>query len=397
MPVTRRERFRALIYLGSVTALVSLVVLAVVFDRFAATGVLVILFLSLLLTYLIAPAVQRVRLTAGSLWRGRPLARSVALLAIYGVVALIVLPIWGLAGDRLAAAGDRAASTVPQHVARFIRQVRESERWPHQLGLPARMRDGLTRATERVSMSAQAEAGAIIAELAGTRRLAPWLALVPVIAFVLLTRWSAFRRSTTRVLPTPHLQWRAGEFLRQVNSVLAAYTRAQATASVCVGVMCWIGFALLRLPYPGTLGLAAGLLEMVPLVGPVAVAIVATSVAPGNGLLVLGLLAGLRVLQDYAIYPRIIGRATRLHPFAVVAALWFGGALAGIVGLCLAVPAVATLQVTARHWREYREIEHLVRATGTRARIVTEPLPTEPVRDVPLVAREDPDRDADRP
>jgi predicted PurR-regulated permease PerM len=145
-----------------------------------------------------------------------------------------------------------------------------------------------------------------------------------------------------------------------VNSLLAAYTRAQATSGVVVGLLCWIGFAALRVPYPGSLGLAAGMLELVPLAGPLVVAVVATAMAPGNPLPVLLMLAGVRVLQDYAIYPRLISRAMHLHPVAVVLALWAGAALGGLIGVCLAVPLVGVVQVTWRHWREYKEIEDLV-------------------------------------
>jgi predicted PurR-regulated permease PerM len=221
--------------------------------------------------------------------------------------------------------------------------------------------------TRAVSRAVQEEARALGSELAGIRRLVPWLSLVPVVAFLLLTRWTRFRRSTTRVLPTPHLQWRGNEFLRNLNSLLAAYTRAQAMSGVIVAVLCWIGFAALGLPYPGTLALAAGLLEMIPLAGPLIMAVVATAMVPQRVLPVLGFLALLRVAQDYLIYPRLIQRAMKLHPLAVVFALWAGAALGGLVGVCLAVPVVGMLQVTIRHWREYRDIETLVEETIRRS------------------------------
>jgi predicted PurR-regulated permease PerM len=365
-PVTRRERWRAAISLLSVTALIALVVLAVVFDFLAATGVLLVVFLSFVLTYLIAPAVERLRRASAAWRKGRPVTREVALLALYGGIVALALPVWVFAGQRLTAAAGRTVDTVPQHVARFIGQVRASERWPDLVGVPSGVRDLLAEATRRVSQSVQNEVRALGAELVRVRRLVPWLAFVPAIAFVLLTRWARFRRSTTRVLPTAHLQWRADQLLQQVNRVLAAYIRAQATAAVIVGVLCWVGFAVLRLPYPGTLGLVAGVLEMVPLAGPVAVAVAATAMAPERALPVLMFLAVLRILQDYAIYPRIIGRATRLHPVAVVLALWLGAAIGGIIGLCLAVPVVGALQVTKRHWREYHAIERLIRDPESR-------------------------------
>jgi hypothetical protein len=71
------------------------------------------------------------------------------------------------------------------------------------------------------------------------------------------------------------------------------------------------------------------------------------------------------VLQDYVIYPRLIRRAMHLHPIAVG-----GGHLDRRYhrrhrGVCLAVPTVGVLQVTYRHYREYRAIERLVREYET--------------------------------
>ena len=358
-PATRRERWRAAGYIAGIASLIGLVVLAVVFEKVAATGVLIIVFLSVVLTYLIAPAMERVRrLTAGG--RARLISRSLAVLAIYGAAATVILPLWSIGGVRIKAAAERVTGMVPEHTARFIDQLRETERWSESLGLPEGFGAAARDVTRRVSRNMQNEVRELGRELAGIRRLVPWLSLVPVIAFLLLTRWGRFRRSTTRVLPTPHLQWRGDEFLRHVNSLLAAYTRAQVTAAFIIGVLCWVGFAVLRLPYPGTLGFVAGVLEMIPLAGPIIVAVVATAMAPDRVVAVLAFLAGLRLLQDYAIYPRLISRAMHLHPLAVVVALWIGAALGGLVGVCLAVPLVGVVQVAYRHWREYRDIEDLL-------------------------------------
>src|SRR3954469_1684605 len=101
--------------------------------------------------------------------------------------------------------------------------------------------------------------------------------------------------------------------------VLAAYTRAQALSALIVGVICGVGFAVLQLPSAAMFGIVAGLLELVPIAGPLAVAISATAVAPASKILfVLVFLGTLRVVQDYAVYPRLIRRAMHLHPVAVV-------------------------------------------------------------------------------
>jgi len=365
-PASRRERWRAAIYIIVTSTLAVLVVMAVVFDQFAATGVLLVVFLSFVLTYLIAPAVERLRHAAPAARHGRPHSRGLAVLAIYGAVAAAVLPVWVLAGHRVGPALERMSALVPQHTARFIDQLRASEVWADSLRLPPAIQDAVGTISRGVSRSVQHEARALATELSGIRRLVPWLSIVPVVTFLLITRWTRFRRSTTRVLPTPHLQWRGNEFLRSLNSLLAAYTRAQSLSGLVVATLCWIGFAALGLPYPGTLALASGLLEMVPLAGPLIVAVVATAMAPERVLPVLAFLLLLRIVQDYMVYPHLIRKAMKLHPMAVVIALWAGAALGGLVGVCLAIPVVGVLQVTLRHWREYREIEALVEDTGRR-------------------------------
>jgi predicted PurR-regulated permease PerM len=336
-PATRRELWSGGLYIVSAVTLVALIVLAVVFDRFAATGVLLIVFLAFLFTYLVAPAVERVRRVSARMRDGRPVTREVALLTIYAAAAMVLFPIWMLTGDRLAPAAERMGHMVPEHVAHFIRQVRASERWPDNVGLPEGVRVALSEATLMISRSVQAEVRGVTAEVAGAQRLIPWLATVPVITFAVLTRWSRFRRSTTRVLPTAHLQWRGDQFMRQVNSVLAAYTRAQMTSGVIVGAISWIGFWIIGM--------------------------IATAMAPDRAVPVLIFLLGLRIFQDYAIYPRLMSRAVHLHPIAVIVALWAGAAIGGLVGVCLAVPVVGVLQVTVRHWREYYEIQQLIKQT----------------------------------
>ena len=359
-PVSRRDRWRAAVYLATTASVTTLVLLAVVFDQFAAMGVLLVVFLSFILAYLIAPAMERLRTRAAPSRRGKPLSRGAAVLIIYGVIAAIALPIYALYGARMSAALERMTVLVPQHTARFIAQIHASERWHAVLHLPPAIDAAIASLTGYIARGVEAEARKLGAELAGIRHLVPWLSTVPVVAFLLLTRWTRFRRSTTRVLPTPHLQWRGNELLRNLNSLLAAYTRAQALSALVVGGLCWIGFAALGVPYPGTLAIAAMLLEMIPLVGPLTVAVVATAMAPDRVTAVLIFLAVLRVVQDYLIYPRLISRALHLRPLLVVIALWAGGVLGGVVGVCLAVPFIGALQLTWRHYREYRDIEQLI-------------------------------------
>jgi predicted PurR-regulated permease PerM len=112
------------------------------------------------------------------------------------------------------------------------------------------------------------------------------------------------------------------------------------------------------------LGLVSGCLEFIPLVGPVVVVLLAALIAGFSSieqaLGVVVFLGILRIIQDYVIYPRIIGHGMRLHPFVVIVAVLCGAALAGVLGIFVAIPTVAILSVAYRHWLEHTGSEGLV-------------------------------------
>jgi len=351
--------------LGAAAALLLAVSVAVAFDWVALKGVIVVGFLSVALAYLVLPIVQIMRREALAWFGGWRPSRLLAVGIVYASVALLLAPIWAIWGGKIVSTVPDVARDVPVHVSRFASQVRASEAWHEQFAFELETRAFLRKATHNVSERVQAEVAEVGAEVMRARLVLPWLAGVPVLALLLVGQWPAFHRSAARALPTAHLKWRTDQFLRNVNMVLAAYTRAQALSALIVGGICGVGFALMKLPNAAMFGIVAGLLETIPIAGPLAVAISATSVASSSQvLLVLVFLGGLRVLQDYVIYPRLIRRAMHLHPVPVVLAIWLGAGFGGVVGVCLAVPTVGVLQVAWRHYREYLAVERSVREHG---------------------------------
>jgi predicted PurR-regulated permease PerM len=89
----------------------------------------------------------------------------------------------------------------------------------------------------------------------------------------------------------------------------------------------------------------------------VAVAVVAVVIAalhdPMLAVWTSVFLTALRVVQDYVIYPRLIGRDIHLHPLVVILAVLGGAELDGIAGVFIAVPLVALTTVAARHWLKW--------------------------------------------
>ena len=218
----------------------------------------------------------------------------------------------------------------------------------------------MMRGSARLAAALERSTRATLEELFIAARYAGWLAVAPIVAFLLLTGAPAFQRSALRVLPQPNLQWRFEEYLRDVNSALAGYVRAQAAAGVIVGTVCVAGFFLLGVPSAISLGVLAGILELVPAIGPLTVLLIATSQGDRVVAIVL-FLAALRIVQDYYVYPRLIRRGMHLSTLAVILTVWAGAVLAGAAGVIIAIPAAGFLSVSVRHWREHREIERLLR------------------------------------
>jgi predicted PurR-regulated permease PerM len=70
----------------------------------------------------------------------------------------------------------------------------------------------------------------------------------------------------------------------------------------------------------------------------------------------------LRIVQDYVVYPRLIRQGMHLSTLAVILTVWAGAAIAQAPGVMLAIPVAGFISVSIRHYREYRDIEKLVRS-----------------------------------
>jgi predicted PurR-regulated permease PerM len=247
--------------------------------------------------------------------------------------------------------------------------------------MPGPLLDAINGAIPSMIEKVSQTVSAVLTSVAGWVIYIPWLVLIPILSFFFLKDAEAFRRSALQMLPKGRWRWRGDEFFQDINSTLAAYIRAQLTACVFIGVICALGFTLFGLPSPLVLGVIAGACEFVPLVGPLLVAIIAALAALIHGgvflaFMVLVFLAVLRIIQDYVVYPRLIGQGIHLHPLAVIIAILSGAELAGIAGIFLAIPVVAILTVSYRHWLEHRGSEGLADLLETApAAATTTPAP----------------------
>jgi len=324
-------------------------------------GVLLVLALSVLFAYLVAPVVaffsRPVPLFRSSRAMPPTLAIVAAYVAIFGTLAAVVALILPVLNAQFA---DFRAE-LPGYVQRFEAGWQSWLKGQTRM-LPRDLRAGME------GIASQASAGVahyvqdeFLPRVGGWLMNLPWLILVPIFAFFLLRDADQLRRAALGLFPGRQLRWRGDVFFEDVNRTLAAYIRAQLLASLVVAILCTGGFLWIGLQYGVVLGIAAGLLELLPLVGPLMVATVAVAVggleSPARALTTAAFVLVVRIAQDYFIYPRIVGREIPLHPMAVILAILCGGEIAGIAGIFLAVPLLAILTVAFRHWRAHRAAE----------------------------------------
>src|ERR1700685_643377 len=141
--------------------------------------------------------------------------------------------------------------------------------------------------------------------------------------------------------------------------MLAHFIRAQLTLAAC-SLLAYTAFmGLTRVPYALVLGTAGGSMEFIPVVGPLVAAVVILGVALlmsyHHWVMLLVFLAVWRVVQDYVVSPRIMGKSMELHPLAAIFGVLAGGEIAGVLGVYLSIPVMASLRIVWRRWRLYAE------------------------------------------
>ncbi|MGA9995332.1 MAG: AI-2E family transporter [Pyrinomonadaceae bacterium] len=345
--------------------LLVLLVAGLLWVLYKLEGVILLLVLSIFFAYLVAPLVEIVHRPFWWLGKERVIPRALAIgivyLGIFGVVGLIIAILLPTISDQI----TQFAVNAPGD----FKSARNNAAWINDkyknLNLPQGVRETIDTNVKNVAGAVGSSVtngmGAFLLQLFS---YLPWFVLIPILAFFLLKDAESFRRSALHMLPRGRWRWRGDEFFQDVNSTLAAYIRAQLTACLIIGVICTIGFWILGVPYFFLLGIAAGLLEFIPLAGPLVIAVSAAGVAGfhslSQALAVLLFLAVLRIVEDYIIYPRIIGQGIHLHPLAVILAILSGAELAGVAGIFLAIPVIAIATVSYRHWLEHKGGESLV-------------------------------------
>jgi predicted PurR-regulated permease PerM len=326
------------------------------------TGIILLLVLSIFFAYLVSPLVEFLRRPRRLGRRTVTMPKALAIVLAYFIILTMIVVAVFVVLPSLSSQFPAFANQAKEYWQSLGDKTQQLIEYSRSRRMPAPLADAVNNAIPQVRDKVIETVTEFFKAAVGYVVYLPWLILIPILAFFLLKDAESFRRSALLMLPRGRWRWRGDEFFQDINSTLAAYIRAQLTASLFIGVICALGFTVLGLPGGLVMGVIAGVFEFVPLVGPLMVAIMAAILAvlhagPFNAFLVLLFLGVLRIVQDYAIYPRLIRQGIHLHPLAVIFAILIGEKLASVAGIFLAIPVVAILTVSYRHWLEHRGSE----------------------------------------
>jgi predicted PurR-regulated permease PerM len=136
-----------------------------------------------------------------------------------------------------------------------------------------------------------------------------------------------------------------------------SFFRGQITLMIIIGVIVWLGAWIIGLPGAVSLGVIAGLMEIIPNIGPVIATIPAILVALIQGstylpvsnlvfvLIVIGLYIIVQLLENTLIVPNVMGESVHLHPIIIIIGVLVGATTWGILGALLAAPVIASMKI----------------------------------------------------
>jgi len=202
------------------------------------------------------------------------------------------------------------------------------------------------------------------------------LVLTPILTYYFLRDWDKLVQHVSTLVPRTHIHTVA-KLARQSNEVLSGFIRGQIAVMIVLGMIYAVGLSLAGLNLGLLIGLIAGLISFIPYLGAttgVVMALLAALIqAQGLDWKLLSLLAVVftvgQLLESYVLTPRFVGDRIGLHPVAVIFAVMAGGQLFGFLGMLLALPVAAVMNV----------LLHYVNERYQQSELYSGPMPDRPV------------------
>ena len=177
------------------------------------------------------------------------------------------------------------------------------------------------------------------------------LLIILVLTLYLLSGFPKIKAAAYRLVPASR-RMRVTDLGDRVLKQMGGYLSGATIIAIQAGLVAGVFAAIVGLPYPWAIGLAAAVLDFIPVVGPIMVGVGMTLIGFTQGL-AIGIIAGVfylaqHMFEAYWLYPRVMRRTVDISTGAVVVAILIGAALLGVTGAILAVPVAAAIMLIVR-------------------------------------------------
>jgi predicted PurR-regulated permease PerM len=308
---------------------------------------------TVLMPFLIAMIISYVLNPIVTLLAGRKVPRSVAVLLIYAVfcagvtvVLMHVIPMLILQIGEL----NEHAPELTMRAQSLFDQVNNNS------FLPDSIRKGIANSLVHMEKRISEAVISFVNNIGAMLNVVLIMFIIPFLAFYILKDFDVFERSVLAHVPKLHRKSTVRLF-KDIDEALGSYIRGQFIVCVLIGVLAYIGYWLIGMPYPLLLAAIVGIFNIIPYLGPYFGAapalVMAATISFKMMLFVVIVNTICQIVEGNIISPQVVGRTLHMHPLVIIFAVLVGGELAGIAGMILAVPLFAAVKVVLQHLFAY--------------------------------------------
>lgn len=298
---------------------------------------------SVFFAYLLFPV-----LTLVSRFASGRLSRTVALTLVYILLIAVIGGVASAVASRAAREAVTLAARIPE-LGQSAAQLRDAPLpvWlePLRGQLFDWIRAQIEGGMESLLPMLKTAAGQVLSTLGNVG----FALLIPILSFFMIKDGEQLRGMLVEVFARRGREGYIEGLLDDMHIMLGQYIRALFLLSVMAFTAYEIFFQMAGVPYASLLATIGGVLEFVPVVGPLITALLACVVAAVAGYSHIGwmivFLIGFRLFQDYVVQPYLLGGGLELHPLWILVGALAGEQVAGIPGMVLSVPVMATARL----------------------------------------------------
>jgi predicted PurR-regulated permease PerM len=335
MPAPRADGPREITVSTSTFLKAVFIVLGLAFLWFVR-DLVALVFIAILLAALIDPPAD---------WFARHgVPRSLAVFGIYVILGALVVTAAVIIVPILIDQTVQLLANLPALSATFTDSFAHLRAFSVQYGFSDNLRASVQSLQDAVTGSFTSIFSTVQSVVAGIAALFAVL----VLAFYMVAEEDTARKYFRHFAPVEYQPFLT-QVLIKMQSRIGAWMRGQLILGLIVGTADFIGLSLIGVKYALLLGILAGILEIVPYLGPVLAvipaAILGFAQSPVTGVLVLGLYLVVQQTEQNVLVPKIMQKVTGLNPIVSIVALLVGIKVGGLVGGVLAIPVATMLAV----------------------------------------------------